>query len=300
MIDIPALYKFTYTEDRDIRKQLPPDVSFCYEDTEDSGTSQWLINRADIDNLIYENINVDRAFVSVFGKHMEDVLLTRRVYHYKIYEYLKDSPTLKELAEDPWVYPYDVDFKTMLKVKLAKKVLPKHQGKPTSIEYYESYDSVTGVYTGIIARIDFTLSYDSVGFITKKEALLRFYRADDTFEMGKYKDIGRSYDPIYDAELRIREGVIRRRSIVDNLQLPILGVLQAVSPGVPVSEVVLMGRSFLDRYRVEFDLFIKASKKDIITKMSGATDPWLEAPFPPAGPGVTVRMYLISELSISY
>lgn len=298
MINIPALYQFTYTEDRNLREELPPGVSFCYEDIS-YPDGRWFIDQRTIDTLISNNINLNQAFLKVFGKPLAEQLALKRVYHYKIYEFLKDSPNLKDLAEDPWRYPYDIDFKTMLKTKLAKKTLPKSFGKPTSVEYYESYDPAIGTYSNLVARVDFTLTYDPMGFISKKEALLRFYKADGSLEMDKSKDIGRSYDPLYDMEYRIKEGVTRRTSVVDNLQLPILGVLKAIYPTTPISDVIKIGRDFLDRYEREFYMFIKASKKDIITSITDAQDAWLDAPFPPAGPGVTVRMYLINELSIS-
>lgn len=297
MSDIPKLYEFTYAEDRDIRKELGL-RTFCYEVRMGSG-SRWFIKRPEIDELIEKNVNLNAGFNKVFGKSFEAVLSEKERAHYKIYEFLGDSPNLGELADNPWRFPYDIDFTIMLPKKLEKKTLPKVQGKPTSVEYYEKYDPVTGIYENIIARIDFELSYDPLGFITERKELLRFYRSDNSVST-EFKNIGRAFDPIYDAEYRIKEGVLRRQSIVDNLQLPILGVLQAVYSTIPLTEVVEMGRDFLDRYEREFDLFIKASKKDIITEITNATDPWLDVPFPPAGPGVTVRMYIISELSISY
>ncbi len=299
MIDIPALYEFTYEEDRAIRRNLPQTSTFCYESVW-GGKSHWYIKQPKIDSLIEQNVDLRTAFQLAFKKPMSETLLEKQKHHYKIYEFLGDSPNLGDLTDNPWRFPYDIDFTFMLTQKLAKRTLPKVQGKPTSTEYYQSYDPVTGVYDNIIARVDFDLTYDVLGFITKKEALLKFYKSDGSVDHTRFKDIGRSYDAIYDAEYRIKEGVLRRQSIVDNLQLPILGVLQAVFPDTPMTAVVQLGRDFLDRYEREFDLFIKASKKDIIEMITSAPDTWLEAPFPPAGPGVTVRQYLIFELSISY
>ena len=256
---------------------------------DDAGSYQ--VRSEDVENL-KKKFAVDTISSSLYGKPIYDFLAPYEKFSYKVYDFLPAT----HLVEDKCAFPYDIDFKTMLTSKLSKKSLPKVQGKPTLIEYYESYDTATGVYTNLIAKIDFTLHYDPLGFIYKIEKILRFKKTDESWS-SEFKDIGRSYDMLYDAEFRIKEGKLRRESIVDNLQLPILAVLRAFYPMNDFITVVKMGRDFLDNYEREFDLFIKASKKDIITAIQAETEsPWLEAPI---APGLTVRQHLINELSVS-
>jgi len=279
------------------KSKLGPGCSFAK--LELSGeTTQYVLIGEQINHLVKAGRNLDQVSIQLYGQPFNVFMEQYRVYPYKIYRLLAHSPNMPYSQDDTFAFPYDIDFTTMLNKTLIKKTLPKIQGKPISVEYYEEYDN--GLYSNIIARIDFELTYDALGFITQRKELLKFYRENDEVS-AEFKDIGRKFDPLYDAEARILEGVKRRQSIIDNLQLPILGVLQyAFSSTMSLNDIVVMGREFLDRFQRDFDLFIKASKKDIITSIGAATDVWLNFPFTPAGPGVTVRQYIISELTISY
>ena len=75
-----------------------------------------------------------------------------------------------------------------------------------------------------------------------------------------------------------------------------LAILQGYYPAKPITEVVNMGRDFLDMFEHEFDMFVKASKKDIITAIASAPDEWLEAFI---APGISVRNYILDQLTIS-
>lgn len=298
--NLPVSYKISKEIQQVFQRDMPKFTSFGFNKLHHlTNEPVYYIHQEQIDAIRAANINLDAIAQANYGMSFDEFIAPKKTHPYKIYNFLAESPNFEGIGDNPWKFPCDIDFTTMLTITPAKKSLPKIQGKPTSAEYYESYDPLTGIYSNILARIDFELTYDALGFITNRSLKLRFYRTNETVSE-EFKELGRSYDPIYDSEYRIKEGVLRRQSIVDNLQLPILGVLQAVYPGTPMTEVVEMGRAFLEFHNDAFELFIKASKKDIITSITEATDPWLDAPFPPAGPGATVRMYIISELSISY
>lgn len=219
--------------------------------------------------------------------------------YYKIYDFL--SPAL---IVDKYKAPLDIDFKTMLNQMLAKKTLPKVNGKPTVVEYYETYEN--GSWINLICRRTFDLTYDAGGFITQKIDLLEWFLTDGSLGEGS-KDLGRKFDAIVDMEARIEEGKYRRGSIVNGLQLPILAALLETAPtlegedmAMKQGRMILVGRDFLTIHKDGFENFIDHSDKAIITEIAGDSHPehsWLTNAVPSWG-GARVVDYILNELNI--
>ena len=221
---------------------------------------------------------------------------TKKKPYYLIYDLLpnKENYNIYEI-------PYSIDFITQLTSKLKKKTLAKVQGKPTSVEYYQNYSN--GFYSDIILRRDFVLIYDSGGFITEKQDVVRWYMSDGSISSAT-KNIGQLYDPILDMEARIKEGKTRRGSIIDGLQLPVLAGLLESQPNeagdtfeMKKARMILIGRAFIQRYSKVFIDFIDHSDKSVVQAMWDADEEWLDVPIPSWG-GYTIRGYILNEINI--
>lgn len=231
---------------------------------------------------------------AIVASHDSDLVLP----YFKIYDFLTGNA-----PEDKNQLPCNIDFKTMLHFALVKKTLPKDKGKPTAVEYYEKL--VNGVYTNLVCRIDFTLTYDAGGFITEKIAMLKWYKTDDSMGM-MGKNIGRVFDQVIDAEPRIKEGKQRRGSVVNGLQLPILaGLIESEATLVDETadekqlRMILIGREFLTFHKVDFDNFIDHSDQAIVTTVTNDADPghaFLDNTVTSWG-GITIRAFILNELS---
>lgn len=224
------------------------------------------------------------------------------------HDYTKEKPyyLIYDLCPDREKYniyepPFDVDFITHLVQKLKKKTLKKVQGKPTSSEYYKDYNN--GFYSNIVLRRDFVLTYDSGGFITEKQDIVKWYMSDGSLSTVS-KNIGMVYDPILDMEKRIKEGKLRRGSIIDGLQLPVLAGLLETQPNetgdtfeIKKSRMILVGRAFIQKHSDAFRGFIDHSDKTVINEMWTTNEAWLDTPVPSWG-GATIRMFILNEINI--
>lgn len=265
-----------------------------------------------------QGINLDIISQRAFSLDFDDQFEQYAVAPFKIFQFLKRPDEY-----DKFAHPAGIDFKTDLKITLKKKTLPKIHGKPTSVEYYEKkyfqldsegaialdpYGNPITIYENLICRVDFTLTYDTLGFLLQKKAMLDWYREDGTVS-GNPKDLGDVLDPVLDHTRRIQEGKQRREAIIDGLQLPVLGMLQGIMPAIQPSisslEILNLGRQFLKFYKQDFDDFIDESlsiddpddpnfgKKVLVVKMEQATDIWLDVDL---GGGITPRLFIINEI----
>lgn len=291
-------------------RDLPRGIQFGYQDGQN-----YYIEESYVLSLQRSGFSLQSMAQTYFGVSLETLLNPLRIKSYKIYQFVRDSEKI-----DHHQAPIDLDFTTQLTVQLHKKLLPKIQGKPTSAIYYEKkyiliqngspvldpFGNPVVVYENPICKIDFQFTFDSFGFIVQRKEWLQWYYTDNTLSLVK-KDIGRIFDPILDYEYRIQEGKDRRESIVNGLQLPAFSALKVFYPSKTAIELLSIGREFLSRLDVDFRNFIESSlsvvdpqspnygKKVIVVKIQQATDEWLDAPL--VGTGITIRQYMISELS---
>lgn len=286
----------------------------------------YLIRGGEMSGVKQSEFALNRVCQVNFSKTFNEWINQYKQEPFKIYSFLSDDRIWKnDYLQDKYDAPLNVDFKTQLKVKLHKKMLPKINGAPTSVEYYEikrpktdanggqvldTFSRPVFEYENLIARVDFELVYDSFGFILEKKAWLKWYRVDGVISE-ESKNIGRVYDPVLDYELRVEEGKLRRESIINGIQLPVLDMLKQVYSELSTLELLTKGRSFLDNYDEEFRDFIDKSKsisdpasvdfgkKEIWVKIRDhsvpSDDEWLDADL---GEGKTARQYILDELDI--
>jgi hypothetical protein len=308
------IYRYPKSVYDAVNSQLPRRMTFgvqCQDDAE-----MYYIYADTLSKFVKDNINLNTISIAMFGDTFDNYFEQYKVFPYKIYSLLKNPD-----EQDDLTTPKDIDFKSDLTISLQKKTLPKVQGKPTAVEYYEKkyYQTdenglvldATGnpvvIYENIICRIDFQLSYDPLGFISSKIAMLQWYREDGSVDYSTGKDLGKLYDPVLDHEARIMEGKQRRQAIVDGLQLPVLGILFMIYPTKSQLEVLSIGREFLNRLDEDFRDFVEKSlsvtdpedpnfgRKVILVKIEEQPDPWLDVDLG----GFTLRAMLLAELDTS-
>lgn len=286
----------------------------------------FIINKSSFNEVKQFKYALDRIIkVNFSGQDFYSWIEQYSEVPFKLYSLLHNDRITRSSLDKKYEAPFDIDFKTQLSKKLHKKSYPKDKGKPTTIEYFESKDLVVDSngdpilnsmgqpqyeYSNIIARIDFNFLYDDFGFILKKEAILKWYREDDSLS-NEYKDIGRVFDPESDHELRVKESKIRRESIINSLRLPVLSFLKEIYPSKTSLELLTMGRNFLNKFNNETRDYIEQglTVSDTSSPDYGKTvlwvsvrdhsdiedDEWLDTD---VGGGVTVRQYILDEINI--
>ena len=217
----------------------------------------------------------------------------------KIYNFMSNAPLGN--AFEP---PFRVDFVTGLDIKLHRKsILVK--GECIREEFYESatINPTTGAitYSNLIVKEETTYVRNSLGFPISKTAVISYAMEDGTFHTTK-KTIIKYYSSLE----QIDEGKTRRGNLVDNLQMPCIGLISIALLGHPSATpaVILEGRRFLSDYKNEFETFVSASDKTILSCLTDTNNPryilqtnysWIDSMTPYA---VTIRQYLINELTI--
>jgi hypothetical protein len=316
-------FKIPLSEFNQLSSAVPALKNLDYKLSQDQQSV--LLRGGELSKVKQSEFALNRACQSFFGNNFENWSNGYKQEPFKLYKFMIDDRIWKDgYGQEKYEPPFNVDFKTELGQQLHKKMLPKEQGKPTRVEYYEikrpEADGVGGIkldpfgrpifeYINLVASIDYTLTYDSLGFILEKVATLRWYRTDDSVSE-ESKNIGRLFDPILDFELRIEEGKLRRESIVNSLQLPVLDKLREIFPDLDTLGLLTVGRVFLDKFDEEFRDFIDKSKsitdtnsvdfgkKEIWVKIrdhGDSEDSWLDQDL---GDGDTIRQFILDELDI--
>lgn len=194
--------------------------------------------------------------------------------------------------------PFDIDFSKASTPKLHRKsILVK--GECRSEEWYESVNN--GVFTNLVIKENHTYTRDALGFARKRNTIITYYNSDNTPNENT-KTVYKEYDNLE----TIKEGIERRGNLVQNLQMPCIGLISIALTGSPnpTPAVIIEGRRFLFDYKKEFDAFVDESNKEIVQCFSNPANSkyasvsnysWIDSVTPY---GVTIRQFLIGELTI--
>lgn len=218
--------------------------------------------------------------------------------YYKIYDFVADKKKY-----DTTKPPIDLDFRCGLTLMLHRKSQVV-KGECVKEEYFEtcSVDQFGNLtYTNLIVSEHHTFTRDPLGFPVYRASHLKYYDKN-----GVASQPVKSWVKFYSSLEKIGEGKTRRANLVDNLQMPVIGLISIALNGTPnpTSQVILIGRNFLFDYKKEFDAFVDESNKEIISCLQNASNPrymsaskypWINSMTPY---GVTIRQFLIGELSI--
>lgn len=220
------------------------------------------------------------------------------IQYWKIYDFI----TTKKLRDTTQV-PLDLDFRTSL-TKMLHRKSTLIKGECVKEEYYEncSVDAQGNLtYSNLIVGEHHSFIRDPLGFPVMRNSHLHFYDKN-----GAESEESKHWTKFYSNLEKIQEGKTRRGNLVDNLQMPCVGLISIAMTGSPLpgSAVILEGRRFLFDYKKEFDAFVDESNRDIVGCFSDSNHPryasaskytWINSMTPY---GVTIRQFLISELTI--
>jgi hypothetical protein len=153
----------------------------------------------------------------------------------------------------------------------------------------------------MIVKEETVYTRNSLGFPVMKNSTISY-----ALEDGSFHPMTKTIVKVYSALEQIAEGKTRRGNLVDNLQMPCIGLISIAMIGTPnaTAAVILEGRRFLAAYKTEFESFVAASDKAILGCLNNPDDPryisasnysWIDAMTPY---GITIRQYLINELTI--
>lgn len=179
-------------------------------------------------------------------------------------------------------------------------------GELKVVDWYSDFQK-----TDLVLKTEIAYTRDVFGFATNRTTTRTWYDTD-----GRALPEQKITFKVYSSLEMIKEGKRRRGNIVDGVQLPVFSFLQEVMAQEPYnkgpSEILLIGRDFMDRFEDKLNKFIDNSstvtdladpnvgRKSIVVAFEDAsitTDPWLLEPVSQLG-GQTVLWYLTQEFSI--
>jgi hypothetical protein len=220
------------------------------------------------------------------------------VSFYKIYNFVENSKSF-----DTSTPPISLDFRTSLTKMLHRKsTLVK--GECLIEEYYETCSvnaQGTLSYSNLVVSEHHAFIRDPLGFPVMRNSHIHYYDKNG-LESPEIK----KWTKFYNTLEKIQEGKTRRGNLVDNLQMPCIGLISIAMTGSPMpsAAVILEGRRFLFDYKKEFDAFVDESNREIVSCFNDSSSPryasankysWINSMTPY---GVTIRQFLISELTI--
>lgn len=213
-----------------------------------------------------------------------DILRHYNLYEYfKIYDRIADGSTI--ISSHP---PVDIDYDLLGYNK--KRVFDK--GELLRVEYCESYNQGTGVYSGKVVE-EVRTYYRVNQMLNRREMSINWYLDDGS--IGHRKTTTKYYTML---EV-IQAGETRRANLISDLKITVIGLLMAAS-GATGIQAQNAGKPFLDSYSIEIAKYIQGFENDLKEAISNdSTYTWLNLVVPNTG-GITVRQYLISELTIDY
>ena len=220
------------------------------------------------------------------------------VTYWKIFDFVADKKKFNTTLA-----PVDLDFRSGLTTMLHRKS-QLVKGECLKEEYFAacSVDAVGNLtYTNLIVSEHHTFIRDPLGFPVYRSSYLKYYDKN-----GVASSPIKSWVKFYSTLEKIQEGKTRRGNLVDNLQMPCIGLISIALTGnpVPSPSVILTGRAFLYDYKKEFDAFVDESNREIVSCLQNPTNPkyasaskypWINSMTPY---GVTIRQFLIGELTI--
>jgi len=211
---------------------------------------------------------------------------------FKIYNYTKNSNPID--FNNP---PFDIDY-TILGLHRKKN---KEKGELKTIEYYGEYDGT--IYSELIVKE--TRTYYRVNrMLNRREMIINWYCDGDINYSGGTVMSGDTIGAInhvtkyYTPEESIAAGEKRRRSIISNMKIATLYLLQA-AVGMTRDNAEASGFQFLGEISSNIGLYIEGILEPLKNSiMTNSNYTWLDSPI--NAQGTKVREYLYNEVNINY
>lgn len=206
---------------------------------------------------------------------------------YKIYYFLDHIPV------DEWdIPPHHIDYRTAPKVRLVpKRTFVK--GELVMVEYYETWDQENDVYTNLIVREDIAYHRKN-GFVSHREMIITWFLDD---ENGSASPKTKSRIKYYSGPEAIEEGKRRRYNIVNQLSINATGMI-AIAEQLPVEQAAQIGAGFINQFVEEVTSFERSGDPALKNAVAAASDSFLDKPAAGQADGVTIRDYMVEELTV--
>lgn len=188
------------------------------------------------------------------------------------------------------VPPHEIDYRTAPSVRLTpKRTFVK--GELQKVEYYADYDQATDTYSNIVVQED--ISYTRVnGFVASREMVITWY-----FKDGTASPITKSRLKYYTGKEAIAEGKRRRANIINLIEISVVGLI-AQAEGVTVEDAAAIGETFLASLNLPVSNYERSGNTQLITDVQNATETWLDKPAAGQPDGVTIRDFIVDQLTI--
>jgi len=199
---------------------------------------------------------------------------------YKIYKYIPDY--YRYVLEDA---PIDVDYVKGLTIRLN----PIHKwdkGRIVETCWYAqaSLDALgEEVGTDLIVKEVFAYTLDAVGLARHRAQTITWILADDSEGDSKLRE------KVYNNAASRTEGRRRRRNVIDNMSIAVVGLLAATQYAGDMAAAIAEGKLYMASVADETSMYVEDGAsllKDHIT--ADATKTWLDQVID--GNGTTIRM----------
>ncbi len=245
----------------------------------------------------------------------EDAALDNLVNNFVDTDLALKVPKIYDISNEQGKHFHAINYK----LGLNRSLIPVRsvvKGEVQKVIWYNTFDAQM-VPSEPILKVDITYTRDDSGFALFRTSKRTWYNIDGS-ENEETKSTEKYYF-VNESDM-IDEGIKRRTLLIKGLQIPVMkGMIAALVPkGYSETSVLLLGRHFMDDYRVSFEDFKQNSstitdasdpnygKKTIVAKLEdednteyvGFLD---EAPVvlnTPFDGTITLRNYMIEEFSI--
>ena len=201
----------------------------------------------------------------------------------KIYDHTDQNDDFKE-----------INYKTSLSTKLhPKRTFIK--GELQKVEWYSEYDGIT--YVDKVLECTIVYARDILGFAVSRTTTRTWFHVDDT----PCEDTKVTIKYYTDSLESMSEGKRRRGNLISILMYDVMGLMiQTMIPGdeTDPAVVVQIGRDFLKDNQEEITAFVQESHTDFKTTMLTIPDTWLDYTPAALGGSVSIRAYIINELTV--
>jgi len=207
------------------------------------------------------------------------------------------TPKILALVNDPSQYDdsdnafQDIDYIRSLTDRLEVEVVKDKGVVVAKVFYTRASVEPTGLitYQDPIVRETYTYTRDSDGFAIFRDALIEWYNDDETISPAT-KVRHKTYSPVE----RIKETERRRRNVMDDLKITLIGMVAATDQ-VPVASAIAAGRALFTEYQDTITNYIETGSDTLASNItSDASHSWLDNVIAP--PSTTIRMYILSQL----
>ena len=203
--------------------------------------------------------------------------------HYKLFRYFDGDHLPKSEI------PTDVNYVTQLSQRLHP-VYAWYRGRVEYIRFYANASLDTqGEIVGTDLIIEEHFKYTDVGgFARQRVQTISWFREDGSAGDAKTRV------KLYNNTEGRTEGRRRRRNVIDQMSIRVVGVVAATETAGDIAAAVALTTPYIEDLETEVQQYIEASSSNLSTAIASDTGhSWLDNPL---APGVTVRMFILGEL----